>query len=642
MQNIQVNRRIWSRFNISRIVPTFKYSPLRSGEIRLARLEWTTSLDPQDEFHQPAPNTRIHCTITHHSLSNPPPYTALSYCWGEIKRESVPPLTLSMSDRNGPLSSVPAGIQIGKNLYQFLRRARPDPGSTNSPDELGHSSSLASRVEYLWVDALCIDQNNLEEKAVQIPLMRKIYSSACRIIMWLGSGSPATERTMDIYRRIAQHGSALNHTSVLSEKDCIALDYLERNRYWTRSWVYPEASTPRVPRELWLGVEKIPFEDVIRANNIIANQLMKTPAARQPQPNPFVPAISKLDQLTTKRAKSDKSLTLLDLLVMTYRLQASIQVDKIYALLDIYNDTQDLGDDALQIDYSLPSKQVHRDLAIHVIERTGSLDVLLLCSAAKAWSKKQCSWVPNFAQLRTERAYDLRLQYNAGGHDRASFRVDSDTGTFKVTGVRIDTVTKVHPCMVRPLDRQENMNWKNDQYWGPVFSRWMQSLSYFLFAPEGARGSGLMRDRFYAYGGMVSNSADWILSLGVSTDLAMTRTSTIHKWPWPLGIGMGEMMGSAWSALARGAPFPHFLHRMRNRTVFWTSREYLGAGDADVAEGDVVVVLPGLNIPMIFRAVDDDDDKGRPHWRVIGPCFVKGIMDGEGLFSQRREEFVLI
>ncbi|KAK3991066.1 heterokaryon incompatibility protein-domain-containing protein [Cladorrhinum sp. PSN332] len=641
----------WIRLVTSRTISTFGYSPLRPGEIRLVRLEHNASLD-QGSHHPASDGTPIRCTITHHPLSSPPPYTALSYCWGEGSRKGLPPLHISMLDHTGgPLQQ--GTVQIRNNLYQFLRRVRPIPNAADGA--FGVFSH--SWVGYLWIDALCIDQGDLEEKAVQVPLMRQIYSSARRIVMWLGPGSQAADRAMSLYERWQLGDEPLNPylAQGLSRQDCHDLDHLERNRYWTRSWVYPEASTPRVYRELWCGEKIVWFNKVAKVNNFIRDHILKGKgeASRPlPQPNPFVTAISKLNILTQKRANSDRSMTLSDLLVMTYRLRASIEVDKIYALLSVYNDIQGLDEHAIRIDYSLPPEKVHRALAKHVVEKEASLDILLLCSAAKASSKEQWSWVPNFGQLRLERPYDLRTQFDAGGFkssptdNRPHFRVDSEKGALTVTGVRVDTVTKVHPCMVRPLHRLENMNWENKEFWGPLVGRWMHSLGNFLSPLQGPPGGS--ENGRYVDGGAVSSAADWVLSLGVSSDLTMTRDSFIRHWPlFEAGLPSVPTKTLSWGKqIVQSDGFPYLMHRMRNRAMFWTKLGYLGAGDADVAEGDVVVVLPGLAIPVVLRAVRVDHNKGptddRTHWRVIGPCFVKGIMDGEGLQLGNRAEFVLV
>jgi hypothetical protein len=38
----------------------------------------------------------------------------------------------------------------------------------------------------LWIDQLCIDQENNDEKGPQIQLMGDIYRTACEVVIWLG------------------------------------------------------------------------------------------------------------------------------------------------------------------------------------------------------------------------------------------------------------------------------------------------------------------------------------------------------------------------------------------------------------------------------------------------------------------------
>jgi len=58
-------------------------------------------------------------------------------------------------------------------------------------DQLQHCVAIKTGLR-IWVDALCIDQNNLEEKAYQIELMHKIYAQAQHVVIWLGPESPWT------------------------------------------------------------------------------------------------------------------------------------------------------------------------------------------------------------------------------------------------------------------------------------------------------------------------------------------------------------------------------------------------------------------------------------------------------------------
>jgi hypothetical protein len=63
---------------------------------------------------------------------------------------------------------------ITKNLYDAL----------NSLPDIDKSSV------WWWIDAICIDQQDNTEKSMQVPRMTHIYSSAYRVLAWLGAEVP--------------------------------------------------------------------------------------------------------------------------------------------------------------------------------------------------------------------------------------------------------------------------------------------------------------------------------------------------------------------------------------------------------------------------------------------------------------------
>lgn len=95
-------------------------------------------------------------------------YEAVSYVWGE------PILSF-------PVYHVEDGSQlpVTQNLDRALRRLRHrlDP-------------------RWLWADAICIDQRNDGEKAIQIPLMIDIFRGAKKVLAWLHQGDESLERGM--------------------------------------------------------------------------------------------------------------------------------------------------------------------------------------------------------------------------------------------------------------------------------------------------------------------------------------------------------------------------------------------------------------------------------------------------------------
>ncbi|RSL79287.1 hypothetical protein CEP51_007487 [Fusarium floridanum] len=123
------------------------------------------------------------------SLNDAPDYAALSYVWGTpTDQESV-----IIQGQH---------VQIGRNLASALVRLRR-PVDIQDDHSLGAQTfrrSVRSSVErilpfrtrekhpalYLWVDALCINQQDLEERAWQVQLMGRIYSSAQVVYCWIG------------------------------------------------------------------------------------------------------------------------------------------------------------------------------------------------------------------------------------------------------------------------------------------------------------------------------------------------------------------------------------------------------------------------------------------------------------------------
>jgi hypothetical protein len=109
--------------------------------------------------------------------SPPPRYEALSYVWGDptIRREiqiSSPGFAMSFT--------------IGVSLEEALIRMRfPDRNRT------------------LWVDAICINQEDIEERESQVSIMGRIYSESAQVLVWLGLEEPSDEAALSLINAAA-------------------------------------------------------------------------------------------------------------------------------------------------------------------------------------------------------------------------------------------------------------------------------------------------------------------------------------------------------------------------------------------------------------------------------------------------------
>ena len=124
--------------------------PLRQGEIRLLHL------------HPGFYSLPLHCSLESVFVGQGerPKFEALSYTWGAaLERRSV-------------LVKDAGEFPVTDNLWYALRRLR-----------------RLLKIRTLWVDAICINQQDLTERADQVRIMYDIYSYAERGIVWLGESS---------------------------------------------------------------------------------------------------------------------------------------------------------------------------------------------------------------------------------------------------------------------------------------------------------------------------------------------------------------------------------------------------------------------------------------------------------------------
>jgi hypothetical protein len=159
------------------------------------------------DFHLLSLENELLCELeTESRLSDPEQvqYTALSYTWGH----STPLHTIYLDDK--PFS-------VRQNLWNFLRMAR--------------NTELTG---YLWIDALCINQEVVEERNHQVWMMGKIYTGAERVIVWLGVVSSNVGIFM---KKIATINPRYWSPSIQWQQAASEFCQLA---YWSRAWILQE------------------------------------------------------------------------------------------------------------------------------------------------------------------------------------------------------------------------------------------------------------------------------------------------------------------------------------------------------------------------------------------------------------------
>ena len=189
------------------------YTPLKEWQIRILRIEpgnfgdeIVTQLIIADKIYDSG--------IVLHKSQEKVRYTSLSYTWGSP----------------GPMHQIICNglkFPVTKNLYGALRRLRD------------HSPL------YIWVDTICINQENLEEKAVQIQGMLSTYKKAFQVIAWLGEKSDHGNRAIDYvneYPPTAVHKKECEVGLSQMQKDLLSLYSTQwARRTWIRQEVFAAA-----------------------------------------------------------------------------------------------------------------------------------------------------------------------------------------------------------------------------------------------------------------------------------------------------------------------------------------------------------------------------------------------------------------
>ncbi|KAF2822390.1 HET-domain-containing protein, partial [Ophiobolus disseminans] len=130
------------------LLPLFTHDPLPEStpHIRLLQLV-------QGDFDQD-----IICNLSIWPLDTAPSYIAISYTWGD----PTPTVNITVNNRR----------MVGRQNCQYaLQQA---------------FNQTRSRQQYLWLDAICIDQNNNWEKGHQVALMGELYKRAAQVFACVG------------------------------------------------------------------------------------------------------------------------------------------------------------------------------------------------------------------------------------------------------------------------------------------------------------------------------------------------------------------------------------------------------------------------------------------------------------------------
>ncbi|KAF3810235.1 Heterokaryon incompatibility protein 6 [Colletotrichum gloeosporioides] len=294
------------------------YEPLSARRIRLL------SLLP-GSYHDP-----LRCELRTVDLQFKPEYEAVSYTWAGENGDASRSKRLYVGKRYDILA-------ITNNCANALRRLR----------YVHHSRDL-------WLDAVCINQDNNNERSHQVGIMRNIYAMAKRVLIYLGEDPTDPEPQVTAPWTYAAKGN-----SIELREDMTKLSY------FTRMWVVQEVASARCAWVLY-GSRGAKWEDFVRPPHYFNNSAL-------------VPVHCNYELLASSHPWLQLAVQpkvrgvheLYELMIKTTSCQATDSRDKVFALLGLLTGTREPG---LVPDYSLSRGQVFAGLTAFILkENTESL-----------------------------------------------------------------------------------------------------------------------------------------------------------------------------------------------------------------------------------------------------------------------------
>ncbi|KAH7149258.1 heterokaryon incompatibility protein-domain-containing protein [Dactylonectria estremocensis] len=275
----------------------------------------------------------------------------------------------------------------------------------------------------LWIDAICINQGDVEERNAQVSQMKQIYEKSAMVITWLGEtgadglkyldelvdwahGQPDADKSGNAQAKpISFHVHIRGRYQEMKDAARIVA-----NQYWKRVWTVQEYSSPRLGIFLcgYWWMDKSKFTPSLHMY-LQALRVLRAGYEKAPDRNAFfvdatiweVEKVIQLHKLIYARAASEsaesdgiKRYTLMSMLLKFRDLKATNSLDKVFAPLCMAVEEVELAK-SIPVDYSKSVKEIFTHVAVSCMGSTEwPLAILELCRFGVAPDLP--SWVPDW------------------------------------------------------------------------------------------------------------------------------------------------------------------------------------------------------------------------------------------------------
>lgn len=524
-------------------------------------------------------------------------YEALSYTWGSPKE----PLDVFVSQ---------GFISVTKNLAEALQYLRYE-----------------DKPRTMWIDAICVNQQDTDERSSQVKRMADIYSAASQVVVWLGPESTDSTTAMDCCELIASSVTvdwiqqALYPVSTeiqwasdeaplpFSHEELIAISHLLNREWFKRLWIWQEVSLASKVIVLcgtrtlsWLAIQNAVFTIHVKS---LAQHSNISWSHRQ---------------LLRNLCKGPKGLSLDKLIENTKYSLCSDSRDRIFALFSLLS-AYDRGL-TIEPDYSKPPTQVFMEFTMHYIRGRKHLKLLSTVeSREENWISGLPSWIADWSRPRLTTPF-TRTKFS--GLSKASVTLKGD-GCLEVVGKTIGTIDMVEPFQLPDPESQASMF--------PRVCTELRRLCHVLDWSDLLIQDGPNLDRLCSV--LCPTSVLEIISSSksdyrylsfqdVRTSLREALRYNGNEETLVLGTGMRIFINSV-------------LLNCYGRSLIHCHNGTIGLAPRYAREGDRVTVWLGCDTAMVLR-----HDKSKNRYRLIGEAIYDGAMDGSAFLGPLPDGYQLV
>ncbi|KIW03032.1 uncharacterized protein PV09_05685 [Verruconis gallopava] len=534
---------------------------------------------------------------THISRTSIPHFEALSYVWGSLE---------NLADlRVGTIGDTYVSITV--NLAKALPYLRYE-----------------DKPRVLWIDAVCIDQQNLKERGHQVQLMRDIYGLASRVVVWLGLEDQDSTYALDLMDELSRkidvdwlnatmrpslsavdepQWTDLTQLLPYEEKELSALYFLLHRPWFERLWIRQEIRLANPDAIVMCGFKTIRWQSFRNALFCLRQKAKK----REHLGAKAVPFHNRIEMIY-QMSDDASAIPLGRLLRQTKHCKCSDPRDRIYAMLSILQKSE--RDMKLEVDYSLTTAEVYQNLVLRYIEHFKSLKILASCEMQDG-PPSMPSWVPDWSVANVA---DPLWYANADAQSEAVASYLGN-GILRVCGTVSATLKTTEEILFQNSSNKTlvsavahyappdvlNGSYVNngsllDAYCrtlccGYFGEEYLQPLAHF---PNFEKSKAILKN--------LINAAD-----PTAEDLSTgTGGHRLLDWFWTFGQG---------------------------RSFFTAVEGYIGLAPKEAKPGDQVCILLGCPMPLVLRPLKNK------RYRVVGECYACGLMGAEAFLGPLPERF---